>query len=347
MFTFDLNRRHRVGIFFLLVATGLSLFFEASAKQTVGIAFLGVATTWLIGSLSLRALGIIGCILVSALGLLIGALPVYEEWVDYVGRSKGYEMAVSELKEAIAKAPVWGIVPPEKQSNAFNTLPRDFVDKQEIARKPLSSMSPDFIPDQQEADTKVVAIPESAQAWERRFTVSASGEILLPGGSKEVIRRTEQNAGLVGKILADPEFKKLSPEAQQLVLEKYGGRVYSSKELTLQEIVSTPEFKGVSKEVKNYIFAEYGIRTISEGTETIVIWSAIPFAGSKSDQDIMLYFQTNILSPRPSFSLWNAVRTHWKFALLGFILAAAGTLGCVWLTHVALRAKRFRAPTPA
>jgi hypothetical protein len=34
----NLNRRHKAGLFVVLVATGLSLFFEASAKQTAGVA---------------------------------------------------------------------------------------------------------------------------------------------------------------------------------------------------------------------------------------------------------------------------------------------------------------------
>jgi hypothetical protein len=45
-----MNRRHKAGLFLVLVATGLSLFFEASAKQTAGIIVLGMAATWVVGS---------------------------------------------------------------------------------------------------------------------------------------------------------------------------------------------------------------------------------------------------------------------------------------------------------
>jgi hypothetical protein len=36
-----LNRRHKVGLFLVLVASGISLFFEASEKQTAGIVLAG------------------------------------------------------------------------------------------------------------------------------------------------------------------------------------------------------------------------------------------------------------------------------------------------------------------
>jgi len=67
--SFSLNRRHKAGLFLVLVATGLSLFFEASAKQTAGIVLLGVAATWLFGSVSLRTLGFTACSLACAVML--------------------------------------------------------------------------------------------------------------------------------------------------------------------------------------------------------------------------------------------------------------------------------------
>ena len=99
-----LNRRHKAGLFLVLIATGLSLLFEASAKQTAGVVLLGLAATWLFGSLSLRTLGIIACLLACASGLFIAAYPVEADWERYQITFREYAFAVSQLRVAIANA---------------------------------------------------------------------------------------------------------------------------------------------------------------------------------------------------------------------------------------------------
>ena len=64
----SLNRRHKVGLFLVLVATGVCLFFEASAKQTAGVALLGIAFAWVLGSLSLLTLRFLCSIAAGAVG---------------------------------------------------------------------------------------------------------------------------------------------------------------------------------------------------------------------------------------------------------------------------------------
>lgn len=101
----NLNLRHKLGLFLAVVATGFTLLLEASAKQTAGVLLLGVAAAWLIGSLSARTLGIVGCLLVCTLGLFIAVLPVKVDWDTYQRTSREYDFAVSQLREAIAKSP--------------------------------------------------------------------------------------------------------------------------------------------------------------------------------------------------------------------------------------------------
>ena len=59
-----LNWRHKAGLFLTLVAVGCGLFLECSAKQAVGIALLGIAFAWLIGSLTPRTLMVTFAILI-------------------------------------------------------------------------------------------------------------------------------------------------------------------------------------------------------------------------------------------------------------------------------------------
>ena len=75
-----LNWRHKAGLFLTLVAVGCGLFLECSAKQAVGIALLGIAFAWLIGSLTPRAFSVTFAILICAVGLYVPVAPV---WSDF------------------------------------------------------------------------------------------------------------------------------------------------------------------------------------------------------------------------------------------------------------------------
>jgi len=124
----SLNRRHKVGLFLVLVATGLSLFLEASAKQTAGIALLGVAFAWLFGSLSLRVLLLWLCSLTCATGVGLVGFPLWQEHSLVEAKAQEYDSAVAEIRAAVATASLWEDVPPE-------TLPADFFAK----KKPKGS----------------------------------------------------------------------------------------------------------------------------------------------------------------------------------------------------------------
>ncbi len=50
----QLNRRHKVGFFLTTVIVGAGLLLDVNAKESVGIALLGLAATWLVGSLNVR-----------------------------------------------------------------------------------------------------------------------------------------------------------------------------------------------------------------------------------------------------------------------------------------------------
>jgi hypothetical protein len=75
-----LNWRHKAGLFLTLVAMGCGLFLELSTKQAVGIALLGIAFSWLIGSLPTLALATTFTILLCAFGLYVAVAPAWSDW---------------------------------------------------------------------------------------------------------------------------------------------------------------------------------------------------------------------------------------------------------------------------
>jgi hypothetical protein len=107
-----LNRRHKAGLFLILVAAGLSLFFDASAKQTAGIVLLGLAATWFFGSVRPRTLGFILASTVCCVGLYLMIAPVWEEREVCSTRAGAYDQALSDIREAIGKATVWTVSEP-------------------------------------------------------------------------------------------------------------------------------------------------------------------------------------------------------------------------------------------
>ena len=48
----QLNRKHKAGLFLTLIAVGVGLLLDADVNVVAGVAVLGVAASWLIGSLT-------------------------------------------------------------------------------------------------------------------------------------------------------------------------------------------------------------------------------------------------------------------------------------------------------
>jgi hypothetical protein len=159
MLSLNLNRRHKAGFFLVVVATGLSLFFEASAKQTVGIVLLGIAATWLVGAMSPQALGFVSCSLCCVIGLCMAILPILKVRDSCLAASADYDRAVAEFGGAVAEADVGAIERQNQISRYGFVLDRD------------------------------VQIPALAQKWLRPETEWPRGNILLgisfPGAASE------------------------------------------------------------------------------------------------------------------------------------------------------------------
>jgi len=211
-----LNRRHQAGLFLVVVAAGVSLFLEASIKQTTGIALIGLAATWLLGSLSIRAFSILCCLTVFALGFSIAAFPFWEDWQAWNGSSKQYALAIEDLRLAIASAPVQAFDPdkfhqqylnaPKRKNGeeiweqvwppgAPDTLPEDFIDK----KNPVPGASPQAPPSHlasSPGSTKTIDLPESAQEW-KRPNVKESGASFPSETPDETILRSIERDFLI------------------------------------------------------------------------------------------------------------------------------------------------------
>lgn len=94
----SLNRRHKAGLFLVLVAAGLSLFFEASAKQTAGIILLGLAAMWFFGSVRPGTLGLILASTGCCVGLYFVIAPVWKEHQLYRTRVQAYDQVLSDIR---------------------------------------------------------------------------------------------------------------------------------------------------------------------------------------------------------------------------------------------------------
>lgn len=126
---FALNRRHKAGLFVALSATGLSLILELSAKQTIGIALLGISVAWFLGSSSVRTLGLISCLLVSTTGLYVATSPVWKDWESVRESAGEYDSAIAALSDAVRNTPV----PREQIDISAGLVPK--VDHDALARK--------------------------------------------------------------------------------------------------------------------------------------------------------------------------------------------------------------------
>lgn len=154
-----LNRRHKVGLYLVLAGAGLGLLFEASAKQTAGIVLLGLAATWFFGGLPLRVLGFILGSATCCLGLYLMIAPVWKERELYQTRIAAYDQALSDIREAITKAPVWEISSPPPEID-FSKPPAQPTRAAEPSAQPRQGQYTSA--DIDHVSERVVTIPASA-----------------------------------------------------------------------------------------------------------------------------------------------------------------------------------------
>lgn len=91
-----LNRRQKAGLFVVLVTAGLGLLFEASWKEVAGVAMVGVALAWAVGSDS----RLVHWTFVGLGSTLLMATACYR-WYDHRGAIQAYESRVAAFERDI------------------------------------------------------------------------------------------------------------------------------------------------------------------------------------------------------------------------------------------------------
>jgi len=95
-FPVELNRRHKAALFLTLVAAGVNLVLGAGAKQTAGVALLGVAFAWAFGS---KSRIVHWLFVVSGSAVLVA--PASFDWYTDRHTTKFYESQVAAFERRI------------------------------------------------------------------------------------------------------------------------------------------------------------------------------------------------------------------------------------------------------
>jgi hypothetical protein len=188
---------------------------EVSVKQAAGIVLLGLAFAWLLGSMSLRALGFASCSIICAVGLIVATLPIHSDWESCQTSASDYDAAIADLRRAISNP--WRVVgqpsaPPKHEGDI--DLSAGLVPK-----SPDIDLSAGFVPKSQPnappqhgpwekyakrgtsalADNdKTIEMPESTRKWWRPNFQGDKMTVDFPGKmSEEEIMRVFQTQALL------------------------------------------------------------------------------------------------------------------------------------------------------
>jgi hypothetical protein len=260
----NLNRRHQVGLFIVLVATGLILLLEASAKQTAGIVLLGLAATWLLGSLRLRVLWLIFSLVAFVAGIGVAAMPVLDDWSSFQTRARYYDGAISDLRQAVGKS-------------------KSGFDASEVAGLPPGAIVKPLSGAQKQGQhapsgVDYDALAKQAGAISSRATATQQ-EPQKPGPWQKYQKAAPVDPWQKYQIEPPPGF---IPEQKPGVIE-----IPESTQLWERPDAKIPE--GAT------------VRFIAEGVPPLV--TEIPFPPGMKDEEIVNSIGSQLLEPRPTFSL--------------------------------------------
>jgi len=344
----NLNWRHKAGLFLAVTATGIGLLLELSAKQTAGIALLGIAFAWLCGSLAVRTLGLATLVLISTVGLYVAAAPMWEYWRSFRESANDYDSAITELQLAVknAQLPVTLDLSKSQQLEDASPPPAGKPPQQQQTKREgqkITPPPPGFVPEnsQRPIDSskyqgrRRVQVPEDVKKWISVPMFAPDGRVravpyyslsdALAAGGKRAVK------------MADPQGTlRWVPLDEVDAAEKAGGTVKDDWFANRLHIVDSRPIGSANKVDYAAIAKQYGAISstppppefIPESTPAFSLF----FPNDMSDPDIMRKFETEILRPRPTLSLTTALGSHnrWLF-LIGLTLFVSSLLGFISL----------------
>jgi hypothetical protein len=291
----NLNRRHEAGLFLALLAVGLSLYLEASAKQTAGVVLFGIAFAWLFGSVSMRVLSLSLCLLVCAVGAALAGFPLWQEWSLYQAKAEDYDSMMSEIQAAVT-APSAFLPPDVVQHPTLGTLsfPKSmpYDERNRIISNEMVAKSGKPVPIPKGATiSPLPADSASPNTRERIAIIDGDGSRTVlkfpPSTTDDVISRTVK--AYVGRSVKSD----FPPAAGDCVVE-------------------------IPEGTWRWVRPEQNDISDKENVE---------FPDSMSEQEITNFFRTKILLPRPKFSLGAAIVTHRTPFFSGVVLVTVGLAG--------------------
>src|SRR6266567_6789879 len=305
----SLNRRHNVGLFLVLVAAGISLFFEASAKQTAGIVLLGIAATWLLGTISVRLLWLLSSFLGCLVGIIAGGKPVVDDWKSFQESIQSYDRAIADLREAMAKSRPLQVIKsdplPRRSDEVTGTTPA--VDYDALAKKygAISSSPPTIDWSNYDGTMTVFDYNPQAKKWN---IAAAPGWVPVEEPKAEAKKSPKQSA--------------LPPLPSGYALD-----------VTVEVPATTVSWER----------PDLGLLPPGATLVTGSVGTRLSFPANVDEDDLMRSIQNQLLQPRPKFSFRASLISNRLPSLSGLVLLMAGLFSFGWFVRSILRAKRGQA----
>jgi hypothetical protein len=346
----SLNRRHKVGLFLVLVAAGISLFFEASEKQTAGIVLLGLAATWLVGTLSVRLLWLLSSSLGCLIGIIVGGKPVLDDWKSFQESVQSYDRAVADLREVMTKSRPLHVIKSEPLPRPSNEITQTTpaVDYDALAKKyGAISSSPTTIDwSNYDGSKPVFDYDPLAKKWATRKVVTITPDVPpAQFDPDKFMAERHPTPALQGKRQQTPQ-SDLSAGRVTMGPTRTQGK-YTAADIdsglprlpagyTLDVTVEIPA------NTVNWERPDFGLLPPGATLVTGSVGTRLSFPANVDEEELISTIQNQLLQPRPRFSLRASLISNLLRSIIGFVLLAAGLFSLGWCVRSVVRAKGER-----
>jgi hypothetical protein len=337
----NLNRRHKVGFFLVLVAAGISLLFEASAKQTAGVILLGVAATWLLGTVSVRLLWLLSSFFACLVGIIVGGKPVVDDWRSFQESVQSYDRAVADLREAMRKSRPLHVIKsdplPRRSEEITQTTPA--VDYDALAKKyGAISSSPTTIDwSNYDGSRPVFDYDPLAKKWAPRKVVTITPDVPpAQFDPDKFMAERHRTPALQGKKQKTPQSDLAAgrvPIGPPRTQGKYTAADINSGLPPLPAGYTLDVTVEIPANTVNWERPDLGLVPPGATLVTGSLGTRLSFPTNVDEEELISTIQNQLLQPRPRFSLRNSLKSNLFSSVTGFSLLVAGLLSLGWFVR--------------